>query len=200
MGFPSGIFLIISDASFKDRVISPFILKAHIAMRKTFTHFLAVGCALFCAMVVSASAQQSLFGVGPKVGLYLAGPSIMVGGVAEIALTQDWIIEPGAEFVLVNNKASGNTTRLILDGNVRYAFRVRGETFSPFVLAGPGVAIDLSTEGATTGTDADFRLNLGGGVTLNTRSNIQPWFGLKIYVLAEADSDVLLQGGLNFYL
>lgn len=172
-------------------------------MRKTFTHFLAAGCVLFFAMVgmvASASAQQSLFGIGPKVGLYLAGPSLMVGGVAEIAVTQDWIFEPGAELVFVSNKSSGSTTRLVLDGNARYAFHVRGETFSPYLLAGPGVALDLSSEGATTGTQADFRLNIGGGVTLNTRSNMQPWFGLKIYLLAEDDSDVLLQGGLNFYL
>ncbi len=169
-------------------------------MRKTFTHFLVAGCVLFCAMAVTASAQQSLFGVGPKVGLYLAGPSFMVGGVAEIAVTQDWVVEPGAELVFVSNKASGNTTRLVLDGNVRYAFRVRGETFSPFLLAGPGVAIDLSSEGSTTDTQADFRLNIGGGVTLQTRSNLQPWFGLKVYLLAEDDSDVLIQGGVNFYL
>ena len=200
MVLPSGIFLILFSASVEARLFLRPFEGTHITMRKTFTLSFIAGCALLCAMVVPASAQQSLFGVGPKVGLYLQGPSFMLGGVAEIAVTQNWIIEPGAELVFVSNKSAGNTTRLVLDGNVRYAFQIRGETFSPFVLGGPGVAIDLSSEGATTGTQADFRLNIGGGVTLNTRSSMQPWFGLKIYLLSEDDSDVLIQGGLNFYL
>lgn len=182
-------------------VNSPFIfVGTFIAMANKFSLSLVACCALLCAVSVPASAQQSLFGIGPKVGLYLQGPSPMIGGVAEIPITQDWIIEPGVEVVFVQGEAAGSITRLVLDGNVRYAFRIRGETFSPFLLGGPALAIDISSQGGTTGTDVDFRLNVGGGVTLNTRESMQPWFGLKVYLLSENESDVLIQGGLNFYL
>ena len=144
----------------------------------------------------SAHAQQTLFGIGPKLGLYLKGPVFMVGGVAEFPITKEWIFEPGVEVIFAQN----DVLRLVGDANVRYAFQIRGENFSPYLLGGVGLALDISSVGGTTETQNDFRLNVGGGLTLNTRESTQYWGGLKIYFLSEDDSDVSLQGGILFYL
>jgi hypothetical protein len=63
-----------------------------------------------------------------------------------------------------------------------------------------GLSLDVASQGGSTGTQSDFRLNLGGGITFNTRSDIQYWGGLKIFLLSKNDSDVSLQGGVLFYL
>lgn len=153
------------------------------------------GVLLLCGGI-SVKAQQSLFGIGPKIGLYLDGPVFLVGGVAELPVTRSWIFEPGVEVVFEQN----STTRLVGDANIRYAFQVRGEDFSPYILGGAGLALDISSRGGETQTQTDFRLNIGGGITLNTRSSTQYWGGLKIFFLSEDDSDVSLQGGIIFYL
>ena len=142
------------------------------------------------------TAQQSLFGIGPKLGIYLDGPVFMVGGVAEFPVTRNWIFEPGVELVFEQN----STTRIVGDANARYAFQVRGEDFSPYLLFGAGIAVDINSQGGETRTQTDFRANVGGGVTLNTRSDTHWWAGIKIFLLSKDDSDVGLQGGVIFYL
>lgn len=163
-------------------------------MRKTFVLSLLAACGFLCVLAAPASAQQSLFGVGPKIGYYLDGV-FMLGGVVEFPITKSWILEPGVELIFEEN----STTRFVIDGNVRYAFQLRGQTFSPYLLAGLGLAIDVQSRGGSTVTQTNLEANLGGGLTFNTRSDMQPWAGLKIFIQGE-DSDVGLQGGVNFYL
>ena len=163
-------------------------------MRKTFVLSLLAACGFLCVLAAPASAQQSLFGVGPKIGYYLDGV-FMLGGVVEFPITKSWILEPGVELIFEEN----STTRIVIDGNVRYAFQLRGQTFSPYLLAGLGLAIDVQSRGGSTVTQTNLEANLGGGLTFNTRSDMQPWAGLKIFIQGE-DSDVGLQGGVNFYL
>ena len=154
-----------------------------------------IGCFLLCTPEL-LRAQQSLFGIGPKAGFYLDGPVLMIGGVAEFPITRNWIFEPGLELVFERS----STTRIVGDGNVRYAFQVRGEDFSPYLLFGPSIVIDIASQGGETNIRPDFRANVGGGVTLNTRSDTQWWAGLKLFLLSEDDTDVGLQGGVIFYL
>lgn len=161
--------------------------------RSVVLSFLAA-CLFVCLAATPSSAQQSLFGVGPKIGYYLDGV-FMVGGVAEIPVTKSWIIEPGLELIFEQN----STTRVVVDGNVRYAFQLRGQTFSPYLLAGAGLALDIATLNGETSTQLNPELNLGGGLTFSTRSSMQPWIGLKIFIQGD-DSDVGLQGGVNWYL
>ena len=163
-------------------------------MRKTFALSLLSACAFLCILAAPASAQQSLFGIGPKIGFYLDGV-FMIGGVAEFPLTKTWILEPGAEVIFEEN----STTRFVIDGNVRYAFQLRGQTFSPYLLGGLGFAIDVQSRGGLTKTQTNLQANLGGGLTFGIRSDMQPWAGLKIFIQGD-DSDVGLQGGVNFYL
>ena len=162
-------------------------------MRRTILFLLPIFGILFLA-TSSLSAQETLFGIGPKVGVYLKG-NPMIGAVAEIPLSRAIYIEPGVELVFPGN----STTRLTLDGNIRYAFRVRGESYAPFLLGGIGLNTDFVTLGGESSTRSSFSANLGGGLFLNTRSDMQYWGGLKV-VIGEDDSDVALQGGIVWYL
>ncbi|MCB0711496.1 MAG: hypothetical protein KDD67_04110 [Ignavibacteriae bacterium] len=165
-------------------------------MRRSVLLSLIIAGFLLFGGVASVNAQQTLFGLGPKIGLYLDDPVFLIGGVVELPVTREWIFEPGVELVFEQN----STTRIVGDANVRYAFQIRGEDFSPYLLGGAGLALDISSRGGETQTQTDFRLNVGGGVTLNTRSSTQYWGGLKIFFLSEDDSDISLQGGILFYL
>ena len=162
-------------------------------MRRTILFLLPVLGVLFLA-TSSLSAQETLFGIGPKAGFYLKG-NPMIGAVAEIPLSRSIYIEPGVEVVFAKN----STTRLTIDGNLRYAFRVRGESYAPFALAGLGLNTDFVSLGDETDTRSSLSVNLGGGLFLNTRSDMQYWGGLKV-AIGEDDSDVALQGGIVWYL
>lgn len=146
-----------------------------------------------------ATAQVNGVGIGPKIGLYLDGSLFMLGGVAQFPFTQTFDLEPGVELVFGGGSANVSATRVVLDANGRYSFNILGSDIRPFLSGGVGLVLDfISTQGASD-TKTDFRLNVGGGTTFNSRSLIQPWAGLKIVLLAD-QSDVLLQGGVNFYL
>ena len=163
-------------------------------MRRTALTLLATTALLFLIAQPDLKSQETLFGIGPKAGLYLKGHP-MVGAIAEIPLTRNIYIEPGLELIFPGN----NTTRITLDLNGRYAFRPRGESFSPFLLGGLAYATDIVSVNDETGTNSDLFFNLGGGLFLNTRSATQYWLGLKA-VVGGGDSDVLLQGGIVWYL
>jgi hypothetical protein len=161
--------------------------------------FLLIVALLAMAVLASgpAQAQQlSRTSIGPKLGFYVDIGKFMVGAVGDFALTSNLYLEPGFEIVF----GIPSTTRLIGDLNARYAFLVQGQTFQPWVLGGFGIRSDNYTFANASTSSTAFRLNLGGGITFNTRSDLQPWAGLKIYLLGKDDSDVLLQGGVNFFL
>ena len=163
-------------------------------MRRTALSLLATTALLLLTAQPDLKSQETLFGIGPKAGLYLKGHP-MVGAVAEIPITRNIYVEPGLELILPGN----NTTRITLDLNGRYAFRPRGESFSPFLLGGLALATDFVSINEESATNTSLLFNLGGGLFLNTRSATQYWLGLKA-VIGEGDSDVLLQGGIVWYL
>jgi hypothetical protein len=143
---------------------------------------------------VDGKAQVKGFAIGPKAGLYLDKGRFMVGAVGEFPFAPNLFFEPGLELVT----GILNTTRIVGDANVRLSFLLQGLTVEPFVLGGLGGKLEVYR---TTGdTRTGFRFNLGGGTTFNTRGLIQPWVGIKIYFLDNEDSDLLLQGGINFFL
>lgn len=156
-----------------------------------FTLIAAISFMLF--VHIPLCAQVKGVAIGPKVGFHLDRGTPMVGAIMEFTLTPNLDIEPGVEYVFEKL----NTTRLVIDGNLRYSITLTGLTVRPFVLAGVGLVSDYLSGGATR---TDVRLNLGGGAVFNSRSLIQYWAGLKIFLLAKNDSDVLLQGGVLFYL
>jgi len=59
--------------------------------------------------------------------------------------------------------------------------------------------VDIATLNGKTATQTNLEANLGGGLTFSIRSSVQPWVGLKIFIQSD-DSDVGLQGGVNWYL
>ena len=140
------------------------------------------------------NAQVRGTGIGPKAGLYLDGSLFMAGAVMELPLTPNFDIEPGAELVF----GISNTTRIVLDANGRYSFDIIGSDIRPYLGGGVGLVLDFVTLSGASASNSDFRLNLGAGTTFSTRSLVQPWVGLKLALLS-AQSDVLLQGGVNFY-
>ena len=167
-------------------------------MRRTVLLFAIIVGTVLCIASPSAQAQQSLFGIGPKAGFYLKGDP-MIGAVAEFLFTRSIIFEPGVEVIFEGN----SITTFVADANLRYAFQVRGETYSPFLLGGLGLGMSIASQGSETETDQKLRLNLGGGLTFNTRASTQFWGGLKIYTELtgdDTDSDVSLQAGVIFYL
>lgn len=158
--------------------------------------FLLAGFFVLC-MVCGATithAQVRGTSIGPKAGIYLDGSLFMAGAVMEIPMTPNLDIEPAAELVF----GISNTTRFVLDGNVRYSFDILGSDVRPFAGGGLGLVLDFVSLGGASESFSDFRLNLIGGVTFSTRSLVQPWGGLKVTLLSD-QSDVALQGGVNFY-
>lgn len=165
-------------------------------MRRTVLTLAATTTLLLLLTLPSATAQETLFGIGPKAGLYLSGSGRpMVGAVAELPFSRNIYLEPGVELVL----GLDNTLRLIIDANGRYAFRPRGQSFAPYLLGGLGLVTDVVTVNDVTETQTNPVLNLGGGIFLNTREATQYFGGIKI-MIGEDDSDVLLQAGIVWYL
>ncbi len=149
-------------------------------------------CIIGGASVTQAQVRGT--GIGPKIGLYLDESLFMIGGIVEVPLTSELDLEPGVELVT----GISNTTRLVLDANGRYSFTIIGSDVRPFAMGGLGLVFNFISLGGASETNTDFRLNLGAGVTFNSRSLIQPWGGLKIVLLSD-QSDIALQGGVNFY-
>lgn len=145
-------------------------------------------------MLQDAQAQATGFGIGPKAGLYLKGHP-MIGVQADYPISRNWGINPALEVIFPGN----STTTIEIDGTIRYGFPVRGETYMPYVFAGPALAYSIVTLGNETATETTFGLAGGGAIIWNTRDDLQWWTGIKIN-LFNGDSDVLLQGGATFYL
>ena len=143
----------------------------------------------------SAFGQVKGYGFGPKIGLYLDQGRFMVGALGEFPVAANIFFEPGAEMIF----GIPNTTRLVADLNARYTFLVKGASIEPFVLAGLAGRSDIYSAASQSFTDTGFRLNLGAGVTVNPRSLLQPWGGIKIFFLDDTGTDLALQGGVNFY-
>ncbi len=142
-----------------------------------------------------AAAQVSGIAIGPKIGFYLSSGKPAIGAIAEFPISRELDFEPGIETVL----GITNATVLIFDANLRYSFTIAGETLRPFVMGGLGINNTSINVGlGSSASSTDLQLNLGGGLVFNSRSLIQYWAGLKIYVLN--GSDALLQGGVLFYL
>lgn len=149
---------------------------------------------LLCAAAAQAQMRQNA--IGPKVGIYFNNSLFMLGVIGEIPMTPNLDFEPGLETIF----GIDHTTRLVLDANGRFSFDLQGSDVRPFLLGGLGLAFDFVNTGLASSSRTDFRLNLGGGAVFNSRSLIQYWGGLKIYLLSKDNSDVLLQAGANFYL
>jgi hypothetical protein len=150
----------------------------------------------------TAHAQLRQNAIGPKLGIYFNNSLFMLGAIGEFPMTPNLDFEPGVESVF----GISYTTRIVLDVNGRYSFDMQGTDVRPFVMGGLGLALDFvnvpGVAGSPSASDSrsDFRLNLGGGAVFNSRSTMQFWTGLKLYLLSRESSDVLLQGGVNFYL
>ncbi|HVZ39020.1 MAG TPA: outer membrane beta-barrel protein [Candidatus Kapabacteria bacterium] len=156
---------------------------------------LATLLGMFTLGLAAAHAQVRANAIGAKLGLYFDGSKPMIGVNGEIPFTSELDFEPAAELVF----GIQNTTLVILDANGRYSFNLQGSEVRPYLLGGLGVGVSFVSVNGTSKSDTDFRLNLGGGMVFNSRSLIQYWAGLKVFVLSKS-SDVGIQGGVNFYL
>jgi len=152
----------------------------------------AVVAAISC-LAAPASRAQSQALLGPDVGLWVDLGKIDLGLIAEFLITPEVSIQPGVHFVI---DAYPNTTLLIFDGNVHYNFALRGQTFSPYVRGGIGIWHSSYSSGSISSSGTDVHLNIGGGLTFNTRSDMQPFVGLSIAFVG--GSDVKLHGGLKW--
>jgi hypothetical protein len=164
-------------------------------MKRTILAAAATVTLLFAASR-PAAAQIQAVGVGPKAGFGLDKGTFMIGGIAEFPINANLDFQPGIEFLPNPNP---KTTRLVIDADGRYTFLLQGLTLRPFVLAGLGLSKDFYSFAGGSSSDLEFRINFGGGVVFNTRSLIQPWVGLKGFILAD-NNDIFLEGGVNFYL
>lgn len=148
--------------------------------------------AMMAAPAVKAQSQALL---GPDVGLWVDMGNIDLGLIAEFLVTPEVSIQPGIHFVV---DAGPNTTLLIFDGNVHYNFALRGQTFSPYVRGGLGIWHASYSSDNFSSSNTDVHLNIGGGLTFNTRSNMQPFVGMNIAFVG--GSDIKLHGGLKWAL
>ena len=140
----------------------------------------------------SAVQAQSQAMLGPDVGLWVDAGKLSIGGIGDFRVTPEVSIQPGVHFIV----GVDNTTLMVFDGNVHYNFALRGSTFSPYVRGGLSLWYASYSFGNSSYSNSDFKLNLGGGLTFNTRSNMQPFVGLNIAFID--GSDVKLHGGLKF--
>ena len=163
---------------------------------KSRVHTLLAAAAAFFLLAGSTHAQVQGTAVGPKLGFYLQGGNFMVGGIAVFPITPEIDLEPGVEYVF----GVLNSTVLVVDGNAKLSFPLRGLTVRPFVMGGLGLVLTRYSLNGVSSSQTDARLNISGGAIWNSRDLIQYWTGLKIVFLGKADSDVLLQSGVNFYL
>lgn len=161
-------------------------------MKRVFLLALFVASLSTLAAIPSSAQSRSL--IGPKVGVWLDMAKFGIGAIGDFAITNEWSFEPGVQFVV----GLSRTTLIVLDGNVRYNFALRGETFSPYVNGGLGLWIASYDYEFNNGTSSatDLHLNFGGGITFSTRSNIQPFAGLNVAFIS--GSDVQLYGGVKF--
>jgi hypothetical protein len=151
----------------------------------------AVVAALMFITAPGAHAQSQAM-IGPDVGLWVDMGKIDLGVIADFLVTPEVSIQPGLHFVV----GLENTTLLIADGNVQYNFALRGQTFSPYIRGGLSLWYASYSFSNSSYSNTDYHLNLGGGLTFNTRSNMQPFVGLNIAFIE--GSDVKLHGGLKF--
>lgn len=156
------------------------------------TLFTAAAIAALSLLVTTGARAQSQAMVGPDVGLWVDQAKIDIGFIGDFLVTPTISIQPGLHIVV----GITNITRIIIDGNVHYNFALRGETFSPYVRGGLGIWHDSYTNATISGSSTDLHLNIGGGITFNTRSTMQPFAGLSVAFVG--GSDVKLHGGLKF--
>ncbi len=150
---------------------------------------LAAFVVLLVAIVPCAvRAQDARLGVGPKVGFYAGDGFPLFGLTADIPVTQRSFLEPAGEILTGTRKS----TVIIADLNGRYYFGRAGAATGVFLLGGFGLHIDVPDVGST---EVGFRVNTGVGYAFDPISFLQPWIGLKIYLLDQKGSDVSLQGG-----
>lgn len=161
---------------------------------KRFLLTAAFVAAMSC-MAAPASKAQSQVLFGPELGIWVDMGKINIGLIAEFLVTPEVSIQPGIHFV---PNAYSNTTLMIFDGNVHYNFALRGQTFSPYVRGGVGIWYLSYTNGNLSSSSTDVHLNIGGGLTFNTRSDMQPFLGLSIAFVG--GSDVKLHGGVKWAL
>ena len=158
---------------------------------KRFLLAVALVATLTISIASEARAQsQTMF--GPDVGLWVGGGLGDLGVLLDFLVTPEVSLQPAFHVVFGRR----NETILVLDANAHYNFPIRGETFSPYVRAGIGFWNRMYSFDNTSTSSLDAHLNIGGGITLQTRSNLQPFFGLSVYLVG--GSDVKLHGGLKF--
>ena len=147
----------------------------------------AAAVAAFVVAFTTDIHAQSQSSVGPDVGIWIANDvGVDIGFLGDFYVTPQVSVQPAVHYVF----GGTNDQTVIIDGNGHYNFAIRGETFSPYVRGGLGVWIGP--------VRTRLHLNIGGGVTLQTRSNIQPFFGLSIMFIG--GSDVKLHAGAKFAL
>jgi hypothetical protein len=157
--------------------------------RSLLTAMVVAAISFMAAPDVTAQSQAS---IGPDVGLWVDWGKIDLGLIADFLVTPEVSIQPGIHFVV----GVDNTTVMLFDGNVHYNFAIRGQTFAPYIRGGLGVWYQSYSFNNVSGSSTDFHLNLGGGLTFNTRSNMQPFVGMNIAFIG--GSDIKLHGGLKF--
>lgn len=153
------------------------------------TTLLALVFTLFLAG--SASAQGILF--GPHVGYDLDWEALNVGVQGRMGVNlagYELVFNPSVEYYFVDDGPGYDVSLFQINGDLLYQFTGVGGSLSPY--AGAGLAIsrlsysfDNDFIGAEfDDSDLDFGLNLIGGATLQTMSNIQP-FGQAILTLGD---------------
>lgn len=146
------------------------------------------------------NAQMNGTFVGAKAG-FLLSQKLALGLLADLSMTPQISIEPTLDATLYSND-KGTILRLSMELNGRYALPVQGKTFEGFAIAGPAYVIDRIT-GEYVGASPNknfFRINLGGGICLNTRSEGQPFGGIKVNFDIGQGSDVQIFLGYRYYL
>ncbi len=153
--------------------------------------------ALFLSgLVVAPPAQaQTVWDLGPQLGVNLDNDELFIGAVSRIPLSSIPItLNPGVEFYPGIDDTGGGLGRTLWVLNLDIQYQLEAESVEPYVGGGLSWA-RLSTEGLDA--DSDIGLNLKGGFVFNAIGSGKPYVEAALN-LANGNEALIFRGGFLF--
>ena len=154
-------------------------------------------CSLFLLALVAAPPvqAQTVWDLGPTLGVNLDNDELLLGGVARVPLSSLPItLNPGFEFYPGIDDTGGGLSRSLWVMNFDVQYQLEAESVEPYLGGG------LSWSRATTegqGGNSDIGLNLKGGFVFNALGSGRPYVEAALN-FANSNESLIFRGGFLF--